>query len=402
MKYFNTENKITLTLNRDLSKHIKRGNPWVFSDALKPCEKGVSGAIATLKNGKSEVIARGFYCPKINLTFRVITIGEEKLNDELIEKRLNRCFENKIHLYKENFNTSFRLINGEGDELPGMICDIYDSLAVLKLDGNAAHQFWNTKAVAQFLVDQKYVSINCVYLKKKNNVEEKGNILVGKCDNLTALNFLENKIFFQTNIIDAAKTGFFIDQRENRQFVKMIAKNKSVLNLFGYTGGFSVYAGMGEAKEVTTVDISKNAISASMINWTLNNLSPKNHEAVCDDAFLYVKKSYEEKKSWDIVITDPPSFAPNQKSVENAKNAYIEIFKDSAKLVKDEGLLIVSSCSGHISFEQFFELCLESLSQARRRGKVIVIKGQPEDHPFPSQLSEMRYLKFIVFQLFKS
>jgi 23S rRNA (cytosine1962-C5)-methyltransferase len=250
-------------------------------------------------------------------------------------------------------------------------------------------------------MEQSIIPVTCVYFKRKNSEEEKGLILAGECDNLTEVEFLEHGVKFRTNIIDAAKTGFFLDQRENRNFIRNISKDKTLLNLFGYTGGFSVYAGLGGASKVTTVDIAPHAIKASELNWEINLLSPEMHEAICTDAFEYVKEAHEKKQQWDIVIADPPSFAPNQKSVETAKEAYTKIFADSLKLVKDGGFFAASSCSGHISFELFLELVQEALSRAKRRGKVLLVKGQPEDHPYPMALPEMRYLKFVYLQVIK-
>lgn len=400
MSYFNYQKKIKIHLNRDLTKHLKRGNPWIFADVIEDKQKVPSGTYATLHNYKNETLAHGFYCPKTNLAFRVITLGDKKITDRDIEIRLARAFENKKHLYLPS-NTSLRLLNGEGDELPGVVCDIYDKIAVIKLDGEAAENFWNPQAFADYLINQPIIPIECVYLKRRNNEEEKGQILAGSRDDLTRVNFLEHGVKFQTNLIDAAKTGFFIDQRENRRFIGTVAKAKTVLNLFGYTGGFSVTAGLGGAELVTTVDIAPAAIEASKINWKLNQLSPQKHEALCLDAFDYVQTAHQQKKTFDMVITDPPSFAPNHKAIESAKKAYVDIFSDSLKLVKDGGFFAASSCSGHITSELFLELCQDAVSRAHRRAKILLISGQPEDHPYPFALSEMRYLKFIYMQVFK-
>ncbi|MBY0517624.1 MAG: class I SAM-dependent methyltransferase, partial [Bacteriovoracaceae bacterium] len=190
-----------------------------------------------------------------------------------------------------------------------------------------------------------------------------------------------------------------LDQRDNRRLVQSLSKNKTLLNLFGYTGGFSVFAGMGGALKATTVDIAPRAIEAANLNWKLNKLPENKHEGISADAFQWVKDQILEKAKWDFVITDPPSFAPNAKSVESAKQAYIDIFCDSLKLVNKGGLFAASSCSGHVSFELFLDLVQESLSKARRRGRVIVARGQPEDHPWPLALEEMRYLKFVLVEI---
>ena len=399
MKYFSYEKTQRLKLTRDLTKHIKRGNPWVFSDAIDKI-KVPEGSYGILASHKNEVIAHGFYSPSINLCFRVLNVGDKKFTDTEVVARMSRAIKNKKHLLTLE-NKCFRVFNGEGDELPGVVADYYAGVVVLKLDGSASEAFWNKEQIANYFMEQNIIPVTCVYFKRKNSEEEKGLILAGECDNLTEVEFLEHGVKFRTNIIDAAKTGFFLDQRENRNFIRNVSKDKTLLNLFGYTGGFSVYAGLGGASKVTTVDIAPHAIKASELNWEINLLSPEMHEAICTDAFEYVKEAQEKKAQWDIVITDPPSFAPNQKSVEAAKEAYTKIFADSLKLVKDGGFFAASSCSGHISFELFLELVQEALSRAKRRGKVLLVKGQPEDHPYPMALPEMRYLKFVYLQVMK-
>ena len=399
MKYFSFDKSQRLKLTRDLTKHIKRGNPWVFSDAIEKV-KVAEGSYGILMSHKNEVLAHGFYSPSINLAFRVLNIGDKKFTDTEVVARMSRALKNKKHLLTLE-NKCFRVFNGEGDELPGVVADYYAGVVVLKLDGTASEAFWNKEQIANYFMEQNVIPVKCVYYKRKNKEEDKGVILAGECHNLTDLEFLENGVKFRTNIIDAAKTGFFLDQRENRNFIRTIAKEKTLLNLFGYTGGFSVYAGLGGATKVTTVDIAPQAIKASELNWEINLLASEMHEAICTDAFEFVKEANEQKKLWDIVIADPPSFAPNQKSVETAKDAYTKIFADSLRLVKDGGFFAASSCSGHINTEMFLDLVQEALSSSKRRGKVLLVKGQPEDHPYPLALPEMRYLKFVYLQVFK-
>lgn len=399
MNYFNKERIIRLKLIRDVTKHIKRGNPWIFADAIEKA-KGENGSYAILTNHKKEVIGHGIFASNINLTFRVLTIGDKRFTAQDVEERIDNAIKNKIHLLTET-NQCLRVLNGEGDDLPGVVADYYQGVLVLKLDGEACEAFWDKNALAEYFINHSLLKVSCVYYKRKNKYEDKGEILKGSHSDLTQVQFLEHGAIFETNIIDAAKTGFFLDQRENRRFIQDISKDKTLLNLFGYTGGFSIFAGLGGAKKVTTVDIAPHAILAAQKNWLLNKLPAGLHEAICEDAFSWVKNAIESKKLFDIVITDPPSFAPNQKAVENARDAYIKIFADSIRLVKNHGHFVASSCSGHIDTEAFLEIVTEALSRARRRGKVLLIKGQPEDHPYPLVLPEMRYLKFVYLQIFK-
>jgi 23S rRNA (cytosine1962-C5)-methyltransferase len=400
MKYFNSSKPITLNMTRDLTKHIKRGNPWVFSDVLSKPPKAESGVVANLMSSKGELLGQGFYCPKINLAFRMLTLGKKRITDEMIEKRLDLAIDRRLHILTNENNTT-RLINGEGDDLPGLVCDIYGDVAVIKLDGDSSEGFWYAKGIAEFLLASSKLKLKTIYQKRRNNADNKGEILAGEEIDLTKVQFLEHGVVFESNIIDAAKTGFFIDQRENRNFIRKISNGKTLLNMFGYTGGFSVYAGLGGATQVTTVDIATEAIKASQLIWKLNKLEPSKHEALTTDCFKFVEEARKEKRLWDIVITDPPSFAPNQKAIETAKEAYIKIFADSIRLTRHEGIFVASSCSGHISSELFVELCAEAVARAKSRGKILAINGQPEDHPFPMALPELRYLKFVMIQIFK-
>jgi 23S rRNA (cytosine1962-C5)-methyltransferase len=299
MNFFNATSPLRLKLTRDISKHLKRGNPWVFADVVEKI-KGIDGAYAVLNSHKGEVVAHGFYSPHINLTFRVLTLGDKRLTQSEIQKRLKRAIENKKHLLTDD-NKCFRLLNGEGDELPGVVADYYQGVVVLKLDGSGSEAFWNKEAFADFFISQTDIPVSCVYFKRKNRDEEKGMILTGQDRDLTNLEFLEHGVKFRTNIRDAAKTGFFLDQRENRNFIRSVSKDKTLLNLFGYTGGFSVYAGLGGASLVTTVDIALHAIEGARINWQINHLHTDNHEAICQDAFEFVSEAYKLKKTWDIV-----------------------------------------------------------------------------------------------------
>lgn len=395
---FNTTTPIKLKLSRDITKHLKRGNPWVFSDVLQERPKKTTGTLAHLYSGKDEFLGTGYYCPHINLAFRMVTLGEKKITPEYITRRMQTALKLKRHLYRPGVQDSFRLFNGEGDGLPGLVCDVYATVAVIKLDGEAANNFWRPQEIAEWLMSQE-LGLTSIYLKRRNNEEDKGQLLIDGGDDLTKLRFHENSAVFETHLIDAAKTGFFLDQRDNRQLVGQLSRDKTLLNLFGYTGGFSVFAGLGGATQVTTVDIAPAAIEAAQLNWDINGLTPSRHEGITADAFKWVKESAAEKRTWDFVITDPPSFAPNAKSVEAAKQAYIDIFADSLKLVAPNGLFAASSCSGHISFEMFLELVRESLGKARRRGRVVVARGQPEDHTWPLALEEMRYLKFVLVEV---
>lgn len=398
---FPQKNLPELKLIRDVSKHLKRGHRWIFSDCFDKNERIQTGlAILKLKN---EPLAIGLVQADTQLRFRLLSLFEESfVKPNNLESSLYQWSEfqwKKAVALRKNFvgelTNSFRLINGEGDGMPGLIIDIYSDTAVIKHDHEVAENFWNHQGIAQKIVED-FPQINCVYWKRRNDDEVKGKDILGALKEEVI--FKENGCLFASNIRDAAKTGFFLDQRDNRKLISLFSKDKSLLNLFSYTGGFSVFGAIGGAREVTSVDIAKAATLAASRNFEVNQLKTK-HQAIAEDAFVFIDQQIKEKRKWDIVITDPPSFAPNQKSLDTAKEAYIKVFSQSLKLVHSQGLFAASSCSSHVNSDLFFNICQESFSRNRKRGTLVYYGGQPFDHPYPMAMEELRYLKFALFRI---
>jgi 23S rRNA (cytosine1962-C5)-methyltransferase len=307
-----------------------------------------------------------------------------------------------LHLRQKLFNipdsptTGYRLFNGEGDGLPGLVCDVYGDTAVLQMDGDAPAAFWNPEGIASWLVEGS--NVQNVFQRYRSRQQPQGRSLIGTPPH-TPVSFLENGIHFTADLEKGQKTGFFLDQRQNRALIRTLAEEAHVLNLFGYTGGFSVYAGLGGAAHVTTVDTSSPALEAASHHWVLNGLPDSAHQSVASDAFDYLDTAVREGKSWDLVILDPPSFASSEQTVERALNAYQKLIAPGATLTRPGGLLAAASCSSHVSLEAFLEACIEAISNARRRGIVLGVYGQPPDHPAPLVMPELRYLKFVVLRV---
>lgn len=390
-----------INLIRDVSKHLKRGHRWIFADCFDSKERHKEG-LSILK-AKNEVLAFGLVQPDTQLKMRVLLLADEpfvRLNNpahtltQWSEIQWSKAVELRKN-FRNDLTNSFRLINGEGDGLPGLIIDIYDDTAVIKHDHSVVERFWNHQGIADKLI-KDFPFIKTVYHKRRNDDEVKGVNVFGELKEEVI--FLENGSHFATNIRDAAKTGFFLDQRDNRKLIGQFTKDKSVLNLFSYTGGFSVFAARGGASNVTSVDIAKAATLAAGRNFEVNNLKTT-HVAIAEDAFLFIDQRIKEKSKWDLVITDPPSFAPNQKAVDSAVDAYIKVFSQSLKLVNNNGLFAASSCSSHIGTDKFFDICREAFSKNRKRGTLVYFGGQPFDHPYPIAMEELRYLKFALFRV---
>jgi 23S rRNA (cytosine1962-C5)-methyltransferase len=261
---------ILLQLRRDLVRSVKRGHSWIYADALRalPTTKvGVSAILLDNRGGRE--IGRGYYDPAGKIALRVCTARRgEALTDSWAAGRMQRALSLRKTLFGGD-TTAYRLFNGEGDGLPGLVCDRYADAAVLTLDGQAARNFWHTPGIARWLVDA--LGLSLVYERMRGHNAPGGRVLYGPTPE-NPVEFLEHGMRFLADIVHGQKTGFFLDQRENRLRVQKYVSGKRVLNVFGYTGGFSVYAGMGGAAHVTTVDTAQPALDTAVIHWTMNGL----------------------------------------------------------------------------------------------------------------------------------
>lgn len=394
-------------LNRNLRKSILQGHPWVYKEALLP-QSGLQGkptaSLALLKDAKKQFLAWGIFDPHSPIAFRILSLKDKKPDDQFFKEALTFAALKRRPLYASQTN-AFRWVNGEGDYLSGLVCDVYDDIAVLQFDGKGPEQFWGSEKILNVLLDQMQNVFQVTFSKalrsiviKERGASESLKSVYGP-EVSESVEVIENGIKFNIKILQGQKTGFFLDQRDNRNYVKAMSKGKTVLNLFSYTGGFSMYAGVGEARYVASVDISKGAIEQCEDNWRLNNLPQGQHQGFAQDVFEFLDAP-EGQKEWDMIIVDPPSMTHSEKQKPQAILKYVEAFTKAARKVKSGGDLILSSCSSHISFEDFDQIIKEALSQSRRRGQILRISGQGHDHPFLHVHPEMRYLKFTHLSLF--
>ena len=378
----------TIKLTRNLRKIILRGNPWIYRESIS-VPKGIKKTtLCKVVDNKDQFICWAMYNPQSPLALRVLTLAKRFPDKRDFEQAFKRACELRKGVFSQDTNC-YRLINGEGDYLPGFICDIYDSVAVMQFDGSGPFEFWSHDDLAKWIMN--HTSCKYVYYKPRHDSstlkQEWGQ--KPKSDDVLVK---ENNVIFSVDYIHGKKTGFFLDQRENRNYLRKISNGKSVLNLFSYSGGFSVYAGKGGALSVTSVDISQGALDLAEKNWQLNGLERHKHSSLCADVFKFV---HELEQTYDIVVCDPPSLAKSEENKAVAVEKYIETFAAAAKRVKSHGHLILSSCSSHVSFDDFMEIVTNSLSKVRRRAQVLRISGQGLDHPFPQACPHLRYLKFI-------
>lgn len=369
-----------------------QGHPWIYKDNLAIPKEANTTSLCKLKDQKNDLIGWGIYSPQSPLAFRLLSLDKNPPNAKLYEELLTKALLLRASLNSEQTN-AFRLVNGEGDLMPGFICDVYGSVAVMQFDGQSMYDFWDQDFLAEWLL--KSTKCQTVYFKPRHDSNLKSKTW-GEPLNSNLVQCRENRCEFLVDIKDGQKTGFFLDQRDNRQYIGQLAQQKTVLNLFCYTGGFSIYAGMNSAKSVTSVDIAQGALDLSQKIWSLNKIVAQ-HTPICADVFKYLDNDSEK---FDIVICDPPSLAKSENQKQIAMNKYIDTFALAAKKVKPGGHLVLSSCSSHISFNDFDLIASEALSKARKRGQTLRVSGQGLDHPYPQACPHLRYLKFMDLILY--
>jgi 23S rRNA (cytosine1962-C5)-methyltransferase len=295
--------------------------------------------------------------------------------------------------------TAFRLINGEGDFLPGVVVDYYEGYAVIVLDSPALEVLlpWLVDAL-QAIPEAGGIRIRGILQRRRGKAgatqEEKVQPVWGKP--LPAqLIISENGLRLRANLLSGQKTGLFLDHRDNRARIEACAKGRRVLNLFAYSGAFSLYAARGGATRVTSVDLAEAALADARENFRLNGFDAECHELVTQDAFAYLKDSPSER-AFDLVIVDPPSFARRMDQVKQAKKAYARLFALAAARVSDGGYLALGSCTARVSPEDFRSIASDAVSQTRASLQIIAETGHAPDHPVQSAHPEGRYLKFIL------
>ncbi len=395
MKMVREGKTVQLRLRKDLTRSIKRGHAWLYSDAIELVDAD-SGSVAVLSDRRGDKrLASGIYDPQHAIPLRVCrTQPPLALDDAWLAGQLRVAAELRKAAFDRSTN-GYRLVAGEGDGMPGLIIDVYDKTAVIKLDGGAPESFYQPRGIAQWLSAEH--GMERVVLRWRERGRG-GEALLGEPP-MEPVSFLENGLRFSADVLQGQKTGFFLDQRDNRALIERISRGRRVLNLYSFNGGFSVAAGRGGAQHVTSVDIAAPAIAAAEQHWLMNELPVDRHRGVTADCFEFLEASAGDRERWELVICDPPSFAPNEKSRERALAAYGRLAQLAAKVTAPHGFLALASCSSHVDSLSFREVNTEALGRSRRSAMLLADNSLPLDHPTPLAMPELRYLKFQLFRL---
>ncbi len=383
----------TIKLKRGKQGSLLRFHPWVFSGAIKQIEEGVEeGELVKITSENGDFIAIGHY-QQGSIAVRVLTFENESIDDGFWVRRLASALQVRIAMGIADTprNNTYRLVHGEGDMLPGLIIDVYDQTAVVQSHSVGMHLL--RRAIAEQLVKVMDGRIANVFYKSEATlsfVEPENGFLIGGSDVNTAV---ENGLTFHVDWLNGQKTGFFVDQRDNRALVERYSRGRNVLNMFCYTGGFSVYAMRGGARLVHSVDSSAKAIELTRRNVELNFPGDARHEAYCDDAFKFLDGL---DGSYDLIILDPPAFAKHRGALHNALKGYTRLNNRAFEKIAKEGILFTFSCSQVVTKDQFRASVFTAAAQAHRRVRILHQLHQPTDHPINIFHPEGEYLKGLV------
>lgn len=381
-----------LVLEKALDDHIRRGHPWIYRRALAKHAPLPSGTVVELFNTDNGWLGRGLYDATSPLAVRIFTREPEVAIDRtLFASRIQSALRLRRQTLDLDATNAFRWLHGESDFVPGLVADVYDHVAVFTIDSDALSGHKAT--IAQLLLETgRAVGIDRVYFRHSAG---KGESLLGGPPP-THIEIFENGWKFEVDVVSGQKTGFFLDQRDNRRFVSHLACGPRAVNVFGYTGAFSLSALRAGATRVTTVDSARPAIAAAERHFAINDAAPSQHEFVCEDAFAWMKRMIEKRTVFDLVIVDPPSFAPSERALAQAQEAYARLHHLALQLVAANGLLATASCSSHVTMPLFLSYIAEGAARAGRNIHTLAWRGQPADHPVLPGFPESNYLKFVL------
>lgn len=387
-------NKIILKKGKDKSVH--RYHPWIFSGAIAQSEGELQeGELVKVYDSEGRFLAIGHYqigsiAVRI-LSFEDIAVDYLFWKEKIAKAYRMRC---NLGLTESPLNNVYRLVHGEGDNLPGLIVDMYAGVAVVQF--HSVGMYLERENIVKALLETAGNEVKAIYDKSETTlpykaaIEPRNGYLYGKTDNFIAL---ENGLKFNVDWLEGQKTGFFIDQRENRSLLEKYAKDKDVLNMFCYTGGFSFYAMRGGARSVDSVDVSARAIGLACQNVELNFPGDPRHRSFVEEAFRFLEKSH---RKYDLIILDPPAFAKHQNVLNNAIQGYKKLNRKGIEVIKPGGIIFTFSCSQVMTKELFRQTVFTAAANTGRNVRILHQLTQPADHPVSVYHPEGEYLKGLV------
>lgn len=381
-------------ITRSAAGSVRRGHPWVYREGFVRLPDLASGAVVELVDEGDTPLGVGLFDSQSPIAARVFA-QKGPLDQRALMMRLEQAFRRRDTFIDPN-TTAYRLCNGEGDHVPGMVIDKYGHVAVVRLDGEHLVSWLDTLAthLAKSLASRGVTSL--ALRRARDEAGDKRTRTLAGDEPPDRLIVYEHGMAMEVDLAHGQKTGAFLDQRENRALVRSLGRGRTrVLNLYSFAGGFSVAAALGGAKHVTSVDIASSAHASAQRSFRENKLDPAAHAFVTADAFLFLDAAARRGDRFDLIVSDPPSFAPNEKVKPRALGAYRKLHAALAQVLDRGGVLCAASCSSHVSTEEFVGT-LDSTALGRDDLSLVSIHGHSADHPTLPAWSEGRYLKMVV------
>lgn len=381
-------------LQKKIDSALRLGHPWIWRDALADFH-AQPGDVVTVVDSRNAFVARGL-AEDGAIGVRVFTLQDEALDESLIARRVEEAFSLRDRIVPPDTD-AYRCVNGEGDRVPGVVCDRYGRFATVQLDGSAALA-WRDRILPILTKSLNARGVETLMLRTGKRGERRVECVVGNAPS-EPVEVREHGIVLIADLIHGQKTGLFLDHRESRRRVRELSKGRRVLNLYGYTGGFSVAAAMGGATTVTTVDIAPEAIAFAENTFKRNVGDSVPHTAIAADVPEYLKAARQRGERYDLIVSDPPSFAPNEESVSRALQSYRSLHQAALRLLAPGGLLVAASCSSHVDRDAFESTLVDAASTPGQVVQILERDGAPADHPRLSAFPEGDYLKVLLARI---
>lgn len=385
-----------IILKKDKEKSLRRKHPWIFSGAVEKIQGSIHrGDIVDVFSHDNMWLAKGVYSPASQIRVRTLSFNEdEKIDYDFIAGKITSANNLRKKLINRNTTNAYRAFASESDGIPGLIIDVYDNIAVCQFLAASAEKFRNEilDSIESILMPVSIYERSDVDVRKKEGLVLQSGLLFGR-EVPPLVEITENNLKFLVNIISGHKTGFYLDQRENRKYVGEFAAGKSVLNCFSYTGGFGIAALTGGAAKVINVDSSDSVLSLAKQNFELNGFNSTKFDLINEDVFKLLREYRNSNQRFDLIILDPPKFIESKSHLEKAARGYKDINMLAFQLLQKDGLLFTFSCSGLMTPELFQKIVADAALDAGRHVRIIKFLHQAPDHPISTNFPEANYLK---------
>lgn len=391
---------ITITLKKGRDKSIRARHPWIFSGAIQTVNgKPAPGETVAVHAHNGDILGYGAWSPKSQIQVRMWGLGKTSIDQEFFKGKIEKAISQREILNIPENNSAYRIINAESDGIPGLVADKIGDWVVIQCLTTGADLWKDTfvEILSSLTQCKGIYERSDVAVRQKEGLEESVGLLHGKKPP-EHIEITENGRHYLVDIVNGHKTGFYLDQRDNRQQLCEFTKGKTVLNCFSYTGGFGIAAAYGGATKVTNLDVSASALAIAEKNQQLNKLPAKLVTHTCGDVFSLLRQYAQQGRRYDIIVLDPPKFAENRNQIKKAARGYKDINRLAFKLLNPNGLLFTFSCSGLMDATLFQKIVADAALDAGCEAQLIHKMGQALDHPTRLSFPEGFYLKGLICQ----